>query len=130
MKSTHPLILTLALGAAVLTSNAVSANEEHAKTATNQKTATGRLVPVSEKDAAWAAAAKAKYPTDTCIVSGDKLGGDMGKPADFIYREEGKPDRLVSLCCKDCVKDFNKDPQKYLPELDEATAKKSTKSTN
>lgn len=68
--------------------------------------------------------AKAEYPTTDCIVSEEKLGGDMGKPVDFIYRAEGRPDRLVTFCCKDCVKDFNKDPEKYLKVLDGAAAKK------
>ena len=83
----------------------------------------GQLVPVSEKDAAWLAKAKAEYPTTACVVSEDKLGGDMGKPVDFIYRVEGKPDRLISFCCKDCIKDFNKDPEKYLKVLDGAAKK-------
>lgn len=84
----------------------------------------GQLVPVTDKDAAWVAKAKAEYPTTACVVSEDKLGGDMGKPVDFIYRADGKADRLVTFCCKDCVKDFNKDPEKYLKVLDEAAAKK------
>ena len=49
----------------------------------------------------------------------------MGKPQDYVYKHEGKPDRLVRFCCKDCVKDFNKDPEKYLKVLDEATAAKA-----
>ena len=84
----------------------------------------GELVAVTEKDAAWAAKAKAEYPTTACIVSEDKLGGDMGEPVDYIYRVDGKPDRLISFCCKDCVKDFNKEPEKYLKVLDEAGKKK------
>ena len=79
--------------------------------------------PTAEQTA-WLAAAKAAYPLQTCVVSGDKLdGGDMGPPLDYIYREEGKPDRLLRFCCKDCVKDFNKDPDKYLAMLDDPDAK-------
>ena len=89
----------------------------------SDKMPSGQLVPVTEKDAAWLAKAKAEYPTNMCMVSGDKLGADMGKPVDYIYRQEGKPDRLITFCCKDCVKDFNKNPAKYLKALDEATAK-------
>jgi hypothetical protein len=80
-------------------------------------------VAPSDKDAAWVAKQKSDYPTSVCIVSDDKLGGDMGGPVDFIYRVEGKPDRLVSFCCKDCVKDFNKEPEKFLKILDAAAAK-------
>jgi hypothetical protein len=67
----------------------------------------------------------ADYPLATCVVSGDKLGGDMGAPVDYIYKEEGKPDRLVRFCCKNCVKDFKKDPAKYLKMIDDAAAAKA-----
>jgi len=45
----------------------------------------------------------------TCPVSGDKLGGDMGKPYVFTYKGQE-----VKLCCPDCKKDFDKDPAKYM----------------
>jgi hypothetical protein len=67
--------------------------------------------------------AKASYPLDTCVVSGEKLeGGDMGGPVDYIHKEEGKPDRLVRFCCKSCIKKFKKDPAKYLKVIDDAVA--------
>jgi hypothetical protein len=63
------------------------------------------------------------YPLTTCVVSGDKLG-DMGEPFAYVHKQEGKPDRTVLLCCKGCVKDFQKEPAKYLKLLDEAAAAK------
>jgi hypothetical protein len=45
----------------------------------------------------------------TCPVSGDKLGGDMGGPYVFVYQGQE-----VKLCCKSCIKDFNKNPDKYM----------------
>src|ERR1035441_4239735 len=45
----------------------------------------------------------------TCPVSGEKLGGDMGAPFVFSYK-----DQQVKLCCKSCKKDFDKDPAKYM----------------
>ena len=70
--------------------------------------------------------AKADYPLTTCVVSGENLeGGDMGEPVDYIYKEPGKPDRLVRFCCKMCVPKFEKDPAKYLAKLDEAAAGKN-----
>jgi hypothetical protein len=69
------------------------------------------------------AAAQAGYPLDTCVVSGEKLG-EMGAPVDYIYKEDGKPDRLVRLCCKMCIAKFKKDPAKFLKLLDEAANKK------
>ena len=59
------------------------------------------------------------YPLDTCMISGDKLGGDMGKAVDLIYKN-----RLVRFCCNDCVKDFQKDPAKYIAKLDAAVIAK------
>lgn len=59
------------------------------------------------------------YPLTTCIVSGDKLG-EMGKPVVIV-----KDGQEVKLCCKSCIKDFNKEPEKYLKEIAEkAKAKK------
>jgi hypothetical protein len=63
------------------------------------------------------------YPLTTCVVSGETLG-EMGDPIDYIYKEEGKPDRLVKFCCKMCVSSFKKNPAKYLAKLDAAIAGK------
>ena len=63
---------------------------------------------------------------ETCVVSGDKLG-EMGKPVDYLYKQAGKPDRVVQLCCKDCIADFEKAPAKYLAKLDAAAAAKAAK---
>lgn len=58
---------------------------------------------------------KAKpYPLKTCIVSDEKLGGDHGEP--YVFVHEGQE---IKLCCKPCLKDFNKEPAKYLKKLDE-----------
>lgn len=71
-------------------------------------------------------AAKAAYPLMTCVVSGDKLEpSSMGGPVDYIYKEKGQPDRLVRFCCKDCVKDFEKEPAKYLKKIDDAAVAKA-----
>lgn len=47
----------------------------------------------------------------TCPVSGDKLG-EMDKP--FVFEYKGHE---VKLCCKDCKKDFDKDPAKYMKKV-------------
>ena len=74
----------------------------------------------------WLTKAKQDYPLDTCTVSGEKLeGGDMDKPQDLVYREAGKPDRLVRMCCPHCVRDLKKDPAKYLKMIDDAAATKA-----
>jgi hypothetical protein len=65
-------------------------------------------------------APKAKpYPLKTCVVSDEKFGGDMGDPYVFTY--EG---REVKLCCEGCLKDFKKNPAKYLKKMDAAEKKK------
>ena len=59
--------------------------------------------------------AKAKaYPLKTCVVTDEELGS-MGKP--YVHQHEG---REVQFCCKSCMKDFKKEPAKYLKKLDEA----------
>jgi hypothetical protein len=59
-------------------------------------------------------AAKVKpYPLDTCIVSGEKLGADPAMKA-FTFNHG---DQEIKLCCKGCLKDFNKEPGKYLGKL-------------
>jgi len=67
------------------------------------------------------------YPLDTCVVSGEKLGG-MGAPYDYIYKEKvnGKEtDRLVRFCCRGCVSEFQKEPAKYLSKISGPIAKKN-----
>ena len=57
--------------------------------------------------------------TRDCVTSGDKLGS-MGKSPEYIYRVDGKPDRLLVFCCDGCEKDFMKEPAKYLAKIDAA----------
>lgn len=57
------------------------------------------------------------YTLKTCIVSGDKLG-EMGDP--YVYEYKG---RQIKFCCKGCLKDFNKEPDKYIKKIEEAEAK-------
>lgn len=66
----------------------------------------------------------ASYPLTICVVSGEKLG-EMGAPYEYAHKEEGKPDRVVFFCCKPCTKDFQKEPAKYLAQIDAAAAAKA-----
>jgi hypothetical protein len=77
---------------------------------------TAQIVKTPEDKAKAAELAKS-YPLNTCVVSHDSLGG-MGETVDALY--EGQ---LIRFCCKGCVKSFNKNPEKYLKEID--SAKKS-----
>ncbi len=76
------------------------------------------------------AKAKATYPLTTCVVSGESLaGGDMGPPVDYVYKQDGQPDRLVRFCCKMCIGKFKKDPAKYLKQIDAAAPATTGKGT-
>lgn len=100
---------------------------DHAATATGDHSITalhGQLVPAKDAPSDWLAKQREEYPLDSCVVSEDALKSDSGGPIDFVYKQEGKPDRLVRFCCKDCIKDFKKDPTKYLNEIDAAAAKR------
>ena len=57
------------------------------------------------------------YPLKTCVVSGEKLG-EHGKPVKVT--SEGTD---VWLCCKSCVKDFNKEPAKFVKMVKDAPTK-------
>lgn len=63
------------------------------------------------------------YPLETCVVTGEPLvidGEDIG--INYVYKN-----RLVRLCCKGCVRDFEADPVKYLKTLDDAIVKAQLK---
>ena len=128
MKTFSSLPLIFALAVALPLSSRAHDGESHATPAQSATALTGTLVPVADAkpDATWLAQARAAYPLDHCVVSNDKFdGGEMGQPQDFVYRADHQPDRLVRLCCKDCIKDFKKDPASYLHTLDAATAAKA-----
>src|SRR5262245_20151089 len=63
---------------------------------------------------------KAKpYPLKTCVVTDEEINdkGEM-KPYSFVHQGQE-----VKLCCKSCLKDFKKDPAKYMAKLDAAEKK-------
>jgi hypothetical protein len=117
----------IALGLSV---NVALAHEAHKKDQAPVAAAAadkGSLVKLTEKDKAWAAKERAAYPMTVCLTSDEKLGS-MGDNAEFIYREKGKPDRLLMFCCGGCEDDFLKDPAKYLAKFDAAAKQKAKKS--
>ena len=57
------------------------------------------------------------YPLKKCVVSDEKLG-EHGKPVKVT--SEGTD---VWLCCKSCVKDFNKEPAKFVKMVKDAPTK-------
>jgi hypothetical protein len=61
------------------------------------------------------------YPFSYCLTSGEKLG-EMGKPITTNYLGQE-----IKFCCPDCVKDFKKDPDKYMKKLQAAEDKAAKK---
>jgi hypothetical protein len=55
---------------------------------------------------------KPSYPLQTCVISGEQLGS-MGDPIEMVHGT-----RLARLCCKGCVKGFQKDPAAALAKVD------------
>jgi len=70
---------------------------------------------------AHAADKASAYPMTTCVVSGEALDS-MGKPYVFTY--EGQE---VQLCCMDCKKTFDKNPEEYMKKLAAAKAGETVK---
>ncbi|MBM3288751.1 MAG: hypothetical protein FJY92_01230 [Candidatus Hydrogenedentes bacterium] len=71
---------------------------------------------IGKADAAIIEKQKASYPLDTCIMSGEKLGD---KAVDAVINN-----RLVRVCCADCVDSFKKDVAGNLKKLDAAVIEK------
>lgn len=127
MKNTRYILglTVLALGLSIAPQGfAAEGKQKHAhdSTAPAAKGA-GTLTKVTKADAAWVAKARETYPLKVCVTSDEKLGS-MGDNAEYIYREKGKPDRLVMFCCEGCEEDFLKNPAKYLAKIDAAAKKK------
>ena len=59
-----------------------------------------------------------EYPLKKCVVS-DEVLGEHGK---VVKVSNGGTD--VYLCCKSCVKDFNKEPEKFTKMVKDAAPKK------
>ena len=54
------------------------------------------------------------YLLKTCAVSDEKLG-EMGDP--YVFTHEG---REVKLCCEGCLKEFKKNPAKFVKKMEKA----------
>ena len=75
---------------------------------------------LSSRAADKAADKKARpYPLKTCVVSDEKFEGSDMTPHEFVYQGQ-----TIKLCCKSCLKDFNKEPEKYLKKMEDASKTK------
>jgi rRNA maturation protein Nop10 len=66
---------------------------------------------MAKLDKAYIDAQLKTYTLKTCPVSGEELG-KMGEPVNHLYGTT-----LVRFCCKDCVKDLEKDPAAILRKV-------------
>lgn len=78
---------------------------------------TGLTIAADKEKGAAPAGVPATYPLKKCPVSDEALG-EMGKPVKVTH--EGTD---VYLCCKACIKDFNKEPAKYVEKVKAAQKK-------
>jgi YHS domain-containing protein len=53
------------------------------------------------------------YPLQKCVVSDEAFV--HGKPYTFVRNGQE-----VKLCCKDCLAEFNKNPEKFMAKINEA----------
>ncbi len=70
---------------------------------------------ISKLDHAVIENQSASYPMETCVVSAEKFGGEMGEAINYVYNGE-----LVKFCCKGCIKMFEKEPQQFMSKLHDA----------
>jgi len=66
-------------------------------------------------DAEVIKAQKASYPLTTCVVSGEELGSGGMKQVDVV-----RDGHLVSLCCKGCLKELDKDAAAAIRKIEAA----------
>lgn len=127
----HRLILVIALGISVgLTVGCAKDNHDHSKHKDNapkkddhsnhdhskhdEKGSQGSTDLAPGNQVAATQKQIAAYPVNTCIISDEELG-DQGKVIEHMHNGQ-----LVRMCCKGCIKDFNKDPAKYLAKIEAA----------
>lgn len=118
-----PFLLLALASLAVASVSAASAKSDTTATASlADQTAAPRAEDAATSpstDAALIAEARATYPLDTCIVSGETLGA-RGEAVGHIHRLAGQPDRVVFLCCGGCTDDFTTNSTQLLAKLDTA----------
>ena len=106
---THPLALAL-LAAAALT--ACTKDEPTTAAPASQTPKPGGKTAAA--DAPKPGPTAQPYPLKVCVVSGEALDS-MGKP--YVFTHEGQE---VKLCCDGCLKDFKKEPAKFLKKIADA----------
>ena len=62
--------------------------------------------------------------TEFCICQRERplVAGEI---VNYVYREEGKPDRAMKFCCRKCLARFKADPERFIKELERDRRKAS-----
>jgi hypothetical protein len=69
------------------------------------------------------AAQKPLWPLESCPISSEAYGGEMGEPLDVVHGM-----RYVKLCCKGCKRGLAKNPDRVFGAIDKAWIADQTKS--
>ena len=78
----------------------------------SESDATANTVDTPAKETSETEATAAiPYPLKTCPVSGEELGS-MGKPPVIVHQGQ-----QIKFCCKNCIPNFNKEPDKFIAKL-------------
>lgn len=80
-----------------------------------EATASPAPTPATAPTASALPAGVTPYPLTNCVVSGEKLGGDMGAPIEFVYQNQE-----IKFCCSMCQPKFLKDPDTYMKKIKDA----------
>jgi hypothetical protein len=125
----RPAIRGLVLAALVAIPSALRADGTNSGgRATQMKMSSAELAKIVTGTNAVASNKPIPYPLTTCVVSGEKLGGDMGPPIVFVYQDAAKGiNQEIKFCCPMCKPDFLKDPDKYMKIIQAAEAKAKAK---
>lgn len=68
---------------------------------------------MAKVDKGWIESQRPGYATKSCVVSGEAIEGNADMtPFDYLHGT-----KLIRLCCRSCVRSFQKDPETYLKKL-------------
>ena len=98
---------------AILLTTALSLMWAGSSLAAEQTGAPAAVVENQAQTPAVEATQPVEVGNEFCLISGEKVG-QMGP----VVKEEYKG-KIYNFCCNMCLKDFHKDPEKYIKALEE-----------
>ncbi|GEM_PF-5223302 len=113
MKNKNRTIIAITLLGLGLLIQGCSEKKGEGVVAVEPSSATGSAPTVVVSPSEEQLAGTKAYTAETCVVSGEELGG-MGEPVVALIG-----DQQVKLCCDHCVPDLKKNPAKFLTKVGE-----------